>query len=62
ARLGYATFASVTSFAGQTRAIANVGAPRSLYAIVLNQIFVKIEISIVFLRFDLGLNWANLYS
>ncbi|PKA16413.1 hypothetical protein CH363_09870 [Leptospira haakeii] len=29
-RSGYATFASVTSFAEQTRAVANVGAPWSL--------------------------------
>ncbi|TGK37243.1 hypothetical protein EHO65_16820 [Leptospira andrefontaineae] len=32
-RSGYATFASVTSFAKQTRAIANVGTPWSLGAI-----------------------------
>ncbi|TGM10273.1 hypothetical protein EHQ81_19390 [Leptospira selangorensis] len=31
-RSGYATFASVTSFAVQTRAIANVGTPWSLGA------------------------------
>ncbi|TGK41546.1 hypothetical protein EHO65_08905 [Leptospira andrefontaineae] len=29
-RSGYATFASVTSFAKQTRAVANVGTPWSL--------------------------------
>ncbi|TGM12672.1 hypothetical protein EHQ81_11990 [Leptospira selangorensis] len=31
-RSGYATFASVTSFAKQTRAVANVGTPWSLSA------------------------------
>ncbi|PJZ47493.1 hypothetical protein CH362_18880 [Leptospira saintgironsiae] len=33
-RSGYATFASVTSFAGQTRAVANVGTPWSLGEII----------------------------
>ncbi|TGL47396.1 hypothetical protein EHQ61_14870 [Leptospira wolffii] len=48
--MGFATFASVTSFAGQTRAVANVGAPWSLAAIVLSHILVKIEIPIVLSR------------
>ncbi|TGM85595.1 hypothetical protein EHR05_18765 [Leptospira licerasiae] len=36
-RSGYATFASVTSFAKQTRAIANVGTPWSLGDILKNE-------------------------
>ncbi|PJZ47485.1 hypothetical protein CH362_18945 [Leptospira saintgironsiae] len=41
-RSGYATFASVTSFAEQTRAIANVGTPWSLVAMLLKIIIKRI--------------------
>ncbi|EMK00164.1 hypothetical protein LEP1GSC192_3143 [Leptospira sp. B5-022] len=39
--MGFATFASVTSFAKQTRAIANVGTPWSLDASVLNLYYIR---------------------